>query len=406
MKRFSAVLTLALASVLPAVAAAVEADLLDDRITPALAASPTVLAPGQPSSLLVCISNANADSQRKLRAGDHFKIFVDSAGGAVTATDTIEVTSSTLTAADFTVTLKPEANKILVVYVGAKKPFAHGDSFCVPASLTASGLPVTFAIAITTPGGHRYAAATPWYVLASVVDIASGPQGPPGADGPPGPQGPTGAQGAPGIQGPEGPQGPQGPQGAQGPQGLQGAQGLQGPQGPQGPTGAQGPQGPQGPAGSQGAQGPEGPQGPQGAQGPQGPAGPEASATASIIGGGTADTNLTTGSVSYVPIFSSLPRSGTESEVTQVMPVGGTLSRFSVLLNGTPGGTNSYAFTVRKNGADTTLTCTITGSAVSCADSSHSVSFETDDTISIKASPTGGPNARRMGWVGKFVPGP
>lgn len=75
-------------------------------------------------------------------------------------------------------------------------------------------------------------------------------------------------------------------------------------------------------------------------------------------------------------------------------------------LNGTPGSSDSYAFTVRRNGADTAVTCTVSGSASSCVDTSNSVAFAADDTISIKVTPTGTPSARRMGWTGKFVPGP
>jgi hypothetical protein len=53
--------------------------------------------------------------------------------------------------------------------------------------------------------------------------------------------------------------------------------------GPQGPPGPQGPTGPQGPAGPQGATGPQGPAGPQGATGPQGPPGPNSVRTTGFV---------------------------------------------------------------------------------------------------------------------------
>jgi hypothetical protein len=113
---------------------------------------------------------------------------------------------------------------------------------------------------------------------------AGGAQGPAGPDGAQRPVGPKGADGAPGQAGKDGAQGPAGADGAQGAAGADGAQGAAGPQGPAGADGAdgapgpQGPAGPPGPAGAVGPQGPAGavgPQGPAGADGPQGPAGPE-----------------------------------------------------------------------------------------------------------------------------------
>jgi len=125
------------------------------------------------------------------------------------------------------------------------------------------------------------------------------------------------------------------------------------------------------------------------------------------VGGGTVDGNLNANNVYYVPIFSSLPAGTAESAVAQVLPVGGTLSRFNVLLNGAPGGNKSYAFVVRKNGADTAVGCTVSGgSTVSCSDPVNTVTFAADDTIAIKVTPSGSPSTRRMGWTGKFVAGP
>jgi Collagen triple helix repeat (20 copies) len=59
------------------------------------------------------------------------------------------------------------------------------------------------------------------------VDVATGPQGPPGETGPAGP---------PGERGPTGPQGERGPPGETGPAGPKGEQGPPGPQGPPGAT--------------------------------------------------------------------------------------------------------------------------------------------------------------------------
>ena len=68
------------------------------------------------------------------------------------------------------------------------------------------------------------------------------------------------------------------------------------------------------------------------------------------------------------------------------------------------GRTGQYVFMVRKNSGDTTVTCTISGAATSCSDSTHSVAFSAGDTIAIKSTPSGGPTARRIGWTAKFTP--
>jgi hypothetical protein len=213
--------------------------------------------------------------------------------------------------------------------------------------------------------------------------------------------GDTGVVGATGPTGPRGATGATGPIGATGATGAQGATGSTGATGATGPTGAQGATGNTGATGAQGPAGPQGATGNTGATGAQGPAGP----SAIILGGGTADSNLITNGVSYVAIFSSLPRSATEADVAQILPVGGTLSNFNVVLNGSPGASDSYAFTIRKNSTtDTSVTCTISGTATTCSDNSNSASFSAGDRVSIKVSASGGPTPRRMGWTGKLVP--
>jgi hypothetical protein len=99
--------------------------------------------------------------------------------------------------------------------------------------------------------------------------------------------------------------------------------------------------------------------------------------------------------------------STTESNIEQIVPVGGTLSNLYVRLDGTPGGAStgkSYTFTVRKNGADTTVTCTILETATTCSDTTNSVTFNAGDRISIKTVASGGPTGREMRWTANFAP--
>ncbi|MGD1118325.1 MAG: hypothetical protein ABR886_02420 [Dehalococcoidales bacterium] len=128
------------------------------------------------------------------------------------------------------------------------------------------------------------------------------------------------------------------------------------------------------------------------------------SAPVLIIGGGTGSVNLQGSSINYVPMFES-NRSTVEGENQQLMPVAGTLSNFYVTLNGSPGTNHWYTFVVRKNGADTTVTCTISGTNTTGSDLTHSVSFTAGDYISIMSTPSAAnPTARQMLWTAQFSP--
>ncbi len=125
--------------------------------------------------------------------------------------------------------------------------------------------------------------------------------------------------------------------------------------------------------------------------------------TVFIIGGGTGLNNLHNRDVMYVPMFNA-GRSATESDVQQSMPMAGTVSNFYVILDGSPGNNNWYTFVVRKNGADTPVTCTISDTDTTGSDLSNSVSFAAGDYISIMVTPASRPTARSMRWTAEFSP--
>jgi hypothetical protein len=93
-----------------------------------------------------------------------------------------------------------------------------------------------------------------------------------------------------------------------------------------------------------------------------------------------------------------------EALIEQVMPGAGTISTFNVRLNAAPGGSTSYTFLIRRNNADTAVTCTITGSATSCADDVNSAGFLAGDLVSVRVAPSGGPSPRQMRWTARFTP--
>ncbi|MEA3191377.1 MAG: hypothetical protein QOD77_1959 [Thermoplasmata archaeon] len=234
-----------------------------------------------------------------------------------------------------------------------------------------------------------------------------GPAGPTGPEGPTGPQGPTGAtgpQGPTGTMGPEGPMGPQGPQGPEGPMGLQGPQGPTGATGPQGATGPTGPQGATGPAGPQGTTGATGPQGPTGATGPQGSTG--ATGATTIGGSNGASVPNTAGSDNFYQPFVG-GSSTTESLQQMPAPSSGTLKNLFVKLDVAPGTGSSRTWTaeLRKNGANTGILCTVTGTATACNDVTHTVPIVAGDLLDLRITSTGSatPTAfTHMGWSAQY----
>ena len=130
---------------------------------------------------------------------------------------------------------------------------------------------------VSVNGGVVINGAGEWVGPTTGFAGATGPAGPPGANGAPGatgPAGPPGANGAPGVAGPAGPQGANGAPGAAGPAGPPGASGAPGAAGAAGARGAIGPTGTTGAPGTPGGAGATGATGPTGASG--GPGGPGA----------------------------------------------------------------------------------------------------------------------------------
>jgi len=103
----------------------------------------------------------------------------------------------------------------------------------------------------------------------------------------------------------------------------------------------------------------------------------------------TANPNATQGAAStgYWAITGSLSSSATENFRNVLMPVAGTLKNLYVRNGTTQSGTGSIVFTVRKNGADTTMTVTFTnadGASATKSDTTNTVSVVAGDLICIK----------------------
>lgn len=119
----------------------------------------------------------------------------------------------------------------------------------------------------------------------------------------------------------------------------------------------------------------------------------------SSIFGGNGNGNLSTSSDNYFWIGEQCV---TEAACEVSAPVGGTLSDFNVITSNDPGGSASYTFTLRVAGSSAALTCTVTGSATSCSDTTHSVSVTAQQTLDIESVPSGSPTTVGVSISFKF----
>ncbi len=145
-----------------------------------------------------------------------------------------------------------------------------------------------------------------------------------------------------------------------------------------GPMGPAGPKGPMGPTGATGAMGPQGPPGPAGANGTSG----------SAIGGNYANT----GTNNFLIPWGSTTNA-TEANANVPLP-SGKASKLVVSLTVAPGAGQSATVTIRKNGVNTALTCTVSGTATTCSDLVNSVTFSNGDLLSVLYAEAGAAASR------------
>src|SRR3990167_8213085 len=80
----------------------------------------------------------------------------------------------------------------------------------------------------------------------------------------------------------------------------------------------------------------------------------------------------------------------------------GTVKNLRILLDVSPGSGTSYTFTVRKNGSNASLACSIADTATSCQDSTNSFSVSGGDLLTIESSPSGTPASVLVKWTTVF----
>ena len=115
-----------------------------------------------------------------------------------------------------------------------------------------------------------------------------------------------------------------------------------------------------------------------------------------IIGGYYNSLNSST--TEYNEINGGSSWSSSESSNEIIVPLSGTIKHFAVTIKSAPGSGKSYAFTVRKNNADTDLTCTVSDTSTTATDLQNSFSVSAGDKICLKATPSNTPSAQACSW--------
>lgn len=112
-----------------------------------------------------------------------------------------------------------------------------------------------------------------------------------------------------------------------------------------------------------------------------------------VFGSGTPSTSAT----NYAGFYSAFVASN-DTTVRNISPITGIIEGLYVVANTAPGSGKSYTLTIQKNGADTSVTCTISDLSTSCSDSTHAVLMSAADTYSIKSVPSGTPSSSRLNF--------
>lgn len=83
--------------------------------------------------------------------------------------------------------------------------------------------------------------------------------------------------------------------------------------------------------------------------------------------------------------------SATENQRQGIIATGGTINNLYVQQQTAPGAGTTRTYTLRVNGADTALTCTVSGTGTTASDTTHSVSVSAGDSVCLGVTETGGP---------------
>jgi hypothetical protein len=148
--------------------------------------------------------------------------------------------------------------------------------------------------------------------------------------------------------------------------------------------------------------GPRGAQGAQGPQGPKGDAGPLRSDRPAIFSA-QANGYVSALSPEFAAVGGVTQVSSTEPQVQMLSPAGDfTATNLSVRATAAPGAGNSMTVTLRANGTDTAVACTISSAATTCTSAGSAlVGAGSAIALKISSSPAATTTALLIGFEGR-----
>ena len=134
--------------------------------------------------------------------------------------------------------------------------------------------------------------------------------------------------------------------------------------------------------------------------------------SAQVVIGTNANLSTSATTLSPLSFTGSAKTTSTVANASTTMPFAGTIQSLIVDDSSAVTGGQSWTFTVRKNNADSSVTCGINSSTATagglnhqqCSDLSHFVTFVAGDHIQISAAPSGTPSLGNINWSAKIVP--
>lgn len=118
--------------------------------------------------------------------------------------------------------------------------------------------------------------------------------------------------------------------------------------------------------------------------------------------GASAAFNTTT--VTALSLMSSFAPGGIANRNVNLLAEAGTIDLLTAATNA-PGGSASYAYDVGKNAtASGVFVCGITGAAVDCQDTTHSITNADGDNVEYVGTPTATPTGALGGWATRWTP--
>lgn len=118
--------------------------------------------------------------------------------------------------------------------------------------------------------------------------------------------------------------------------------------------------------------------------------------TRNMFGGNSGPTQITAGQSLF---FTNGFTSGAAAQPSVTVPLAGTFKNFLIApLNAAPGSAQTFTATLYVGGSSTAITCTISGSATSCTDITHTVSAVTGSFYSIAVVSSAGAATTGFTW--------